>query len=444
MNAVTGNTNGCGCGCAGQCTCDSQCCELECLVRPNFFCGQLLTDADLAAMVTWTRSRLALARYRDGWGIACGLDLSCSAPDGAAACCGDQAAASGPAVYLNPGYAPDCCGNDLVVCEPLRVDLGSVCRPPDDPCKPHAAPAAAPAVAVSDATTGQADCMNPRLDDLFMVQLSLRYREDLAQGQRAMFRGPCSDDGPCQYARVLEQPCVHLEEVPMFQGRDDRSEEERWHDAFRNRLEREVAALGAAAVKGAGGMLQYIRRKPPYQLCYLEEMVCCLLTNETDTRKTASADLFRIGKLLLVDWLLRELRCPCTSCLPDEGVPLGRVIMRRSVVAGATKCSVVMIDQSAAHRRALRKDACRPIGVDTLDLAPYLWQPASALDQLRKRAMQFNVIEADVTDAGGLAAQLGTFAKTALTFDPESGGSLGVHLVKDIVGTERIAFFLNQ
>ena len=47
----------CGCGCGGWCGCDTRCCDLECLVRPNFFCGQLLTDADITALVDWTRSR---------------------------------------------------------------------------------------------------------------------------------------------------------------------------------------------------------------------------------------------------------------------------------------------------------------------------------------------------------------------------------------------------
>ena len=129
-------TSGGSCECGGACGCDSRCCELECLVRPNFFCGQLLTDVDLAAMVEWTRKRLALVRYRDGWGIACGLDLSCSDSSGGAACCDN--ATSGPAIYLSSGYAIDCCGNDLVVCEPMRVDLSSVCTAPDDPCNPRA------------------------------------------------------------------------------------------------------------------------------------------------------------------------------------------------------------------------------------------------------------------------------------------------------------------
>ena len=80
-------THDCGCGCGGRCGCETRCCDLECLVRPNFFCGQLLTDADLTAVVEWTRRRLVLSRYRDGWGIACGLHVSCAPLGGRAGCC---------------------------------------------------------------------------------------------------------------------------------------------------------------------------------------------------------------------------------------------------------------------------------------------------------------------------------------------------------------------
>ncbi len=48
--AATRTGTGCGCGCGGT----GRCCGIECLARPNFFCGQLLTDADLSAAVQWS------------------------------------------------------------------------------------------------------------------------------------------------------------------------------------------------------------------------------------------------------------------------------------------------------------------------------------------------------------------------------------------------------
>ena len=111
-------TKGCDCGVP---TCDGACCDLDCLVQPRFFCGQLLTDRDLTALLTWTQDKFRLSRYRDGWGVVCGLNVSC-----------DQ---ENPGhVIVEPGYALDCCGNDILVCEPARFDLSDACRREEDPC----------------------------------------------------------------------------------------------------------------------------------------------------------------------------------------------------------------------------------------------------------------------------------------------------------------------
>ena len=95
-------------------------CELECLTKPEFHCGQELTEDDLNALVRWTDRRLARVRYRDGWGVVCGLDL-CIDPR-----CPTR-------VRITPGYAITCCGDDLVLCDPACIDLRDYCP---DPCRP--------------------------------------------------------------------------------------------------------------------------------------------------------------------------------------------------------------------------------------------------------------------------------------------------------------------
>src|SRR3546814_5355105 len=95
-------------------------CELDCLVRPEFHCGQELTEDDLNALVRWTDRRLARVRYRDGWGVVCGLDL-CIDPH-----CPTR-------VTVSSGYAVDCCGDDLVLCDTGCIDLRDCCP---DPCLP--------------------------------------------------------------------------------------------------------------------------------------------------------------------------------------------------------------------------------------------------------------------------------------------------------------------
>src|SRR5258708_12558716 len=66
----------CGCGCTAH---EETCCGLDCLTKPRFFCGQLLTDQDMTALVAWTQNKLGLSRFRHEWGVGCCLDAR-SAP----------------------------------------------------------------------------------------------------------------------------------------------------------------------------------------------------------------------------------------------------------------------------------------------------------------------------------------------------------------------------
>jgi hypothetical protein len=112
------------------------CCELVCFERPTYFCGHLLTDADLNKEQWYFREKNKLYnRTLHGHGVVCGLRLTCE-PD----CCGG--------IRIGKGFAIDDCGNDLVVCEPMIVDVIGMLRdkgylveaPPADPCKPQESP----------------------------------------------------------------------------------------------------------------------------------------------------------------------------------------------------------------------------------------------------------------------------------------------------------------
>jgi hypothetical protein len=356
-------TKGCGCGCqsGGECvcTCATRCCDLDCLVRPNFFCGQMLTDADLGALVDWTRSRFSLTRYREGWGIACGLDVTCLAPGAQSTCCDDT---KGPSVYLQPGYAIDCCGTDLVVCEPMRVDLSAVCRQPNDPCLPQA-----PSIGALANQRQEEDCLRELTRGLFAVDLSLVYGETLAQSQRAMFRSGCSDDGASEYTRVLEAPTVRPTVKPLDAPAADAEAERRWEEELRRERERAWAAIRDASARGLEELLRYVRHHPPHKLCFLEELLCCL--SKAGHEKAREQESYRwIPIWLYLDWFMRQVDCPCFSCRSDDGVPLARVLMSRRILAGKTVCKVISIDTSERHRRLLHKDHCRPIRGGAIDL----------------------------------------------------------------------------
>ncbi len=99
------------CGCKPGRTCDG----LECLCRPRFFAGQLLTDDDLRRLDHYIVAKNRLHnRYLHGTGVVCGLEVVCSA-------CDDT-------VTVRPGFAIGPCGEDIVVCKDTSVDVGELIR----------------------------------------------------------------------------------------------------------------------------------------------------------------------------------------------------------------------------------------------------------------------------------------------------------------------------
>src|SRR5215831_10308518 len=132
----------CGCGGGGSCGCGGKGCSVceappEAYSRPQFFSGQLLTEDDLQSMVDYTVAKNRLHnRMLFGEGVACGLGVTQDVCE--------------PVRHLTvrPGYAIDCCGNDIVVpCEAtldvvqlvrdlrartLGKDCGDPCPPLDD------------------------------------------------------------------------------------------------------------------------------------------------------------------------------------------------------------------------------------------------------------------------------------------------------------------------
>jgi hypothetical protein len=88
-------------------TCGGQ----ECFERPRYFCGQLLTDKDLDAAQRYVIEKNKLHnRYLVGSGVVCGLAVRCVPCDKCT-------------VTIEPGYAIDCCGNDIVLCEPAPFNV---------------------------------------------------------------------------------------------------------------------------------------------------------------------------------------------------------------------------------------------------------------------------------------------------------------------------------
>src|SRR5256885_14881360 len=116
-------TRGCGCGgsCAGQCGGTCGCTSagvagLSAYVRPRFFGGMLLTEDDLQAIDDYTVAKRRLTnRHMFGPGVVCGLEVDCDP-------------CKPGWLTVAPGYALDCCGNDIVVGCPEKVDALALLR----------------------------------------------------------------------------------------------------------------------------------------------------------------------------------------------------------------------------------------------------------------------------------------------------------------------------
>jgi hypothetical protein len=108
---------GSGCGCGGACGSGmGPNLTATAFVRPRFFAGQLLTEDDLSALIAYTTAKDRLHnRYLFGAGVVWGLWVSCDP-------CG------GGGVTVQPGYALDCCGNDLVLPCAAPLDVNAMIR----------------------------------------------------------------------------------------------------------------------------------------------------------------------------------------------------------------------------------------------------------------------------------------------------------------------------
>ena len=109
---------GCGgkCGGSGQCSCSCGSCQSQVYARPQFFAGQLLTEDDLQSLTDYVVGKNRLHnRFLFGDGVVCGLTVTCPPCE------------TGH-VVVNPGYALDCCGNDIVVTCPKELDINQMVR----------------------------------------------------------------------------------------------------------------------------------------------------------------------------------------------------------------------------------------------------------------------------------------------------------------------------
>ena len=147
-------------------------------VRPRFFNGMNITREDLETQLRYLRLKNQLQRRADGDGVVWGLGLG----------------RDGNSVCVQPGYAVDCCGNDLVVTSIYKVEAATLLSDP----------------AVCNLITGKQQCMS----------LLLEYVECPEQARPIHGGDPCSNAAAgCEMSRVRETVRLRLVPTRDYQPR---------------------------------------------------------------------------------------------------------------------------------------------------------------------------------------------------------------------------------
>jgi hypothetical protein len=387
----------------------------------------MVTDQDFNALAEWVDRKSALQRFLHGWGIVCGLEITLDPCDSMSLC-------------ISAGYAIDCCGRDLVVCDPICLSLSSqYCSEAKDPCSTLQTAASPETSAVTPSPGPGADY--GVADGIFTwVNIYARYDEQLDRPQRQPSSSSCSPDASvCQYTRVRQVPQICTQAAALVSSASADVEADADDARYRTQvkailedLKRPENAGSAAAVRGylAGA---YKRRFGGLHhfafLSALAEKVPGALPGSD------SASNGRLAFWLLLDWTLSHAAA-CAQCDDVAGVPLARVLVRKDPETRA--CSIVHIDPDAPWRRPLATSTA-PLGAERL--TPYLWRPVDAgmSAVLEKLGITRTEIDQSQLSFGQVEA-----AFAPVTFWKAPGDTITARTVKFPTDQERIALFQKQ
>lgn len=414
MDPRGGSKKSGGCGCGGG----SECCEIECLVQPRFFCGQLLADQDLTALVDWVKAKSALVRFRDGWGVACGLEVTCADKGG---------------ITVKPGYAVDCCGRDVLLCEPKTLPLPDCWQYGEDRCSPLPSQPPQPPTKFDHGPI----VMNVE-EQVFDIYL--RYSESQSDSRSALGRGGCGGEAGCEYSRVNEGAELYCVPVPEpCTGPPDPLKA--WEDEYRSGLER-VRREVSAAQQSLEGLIAYLRDHPPSTFCFLREWLCSLRSQQFPPVRLAQAAAW-----IVQDWRIAHLSKGCSSCGPDSGIRLARVWVGRS--GDSDRFTTLYIKSKPPYRRLLSRDDFRE-SREKYSLAPLVWEnPVVAKAALAQRNIAITIQHMAIEQVGLTNGAAGAPFQEWITWAQPSEVVLAPPLVAisvedPICGEPRIVHFKPQ
>lgn len=367
-----------GCGASGGCgrsessqpchCCDvPETCDLECLERPLFTAGMVLSDTDLTALVDWTDARVGLHRHRGGWGVVCGLDVHCD-PDRPGS------------VVVEPGYAVDCCGHDIVLCEAESVDLTGCCAvrsPCDEPAREPGN------TRDPDHTRGpdtSASPLPPPRDpcgdvvvDVVLSQLVSPAVPELAEACSCGCDRGCDSDSRIVPTRLREGALVEPVRVPFPRSDPMRDAAERAQAAYHacHDIVRHWVEAGEKADASRDDVVAWLRERVVDPPCDWWDRTCAELDG-ADGPTQVEEVMVRALLDLVIACRHRLLRRPCGRCDTDR-VGLARVWLRRVEDTHGTTCVVTRVDAYRPHRRELGPDT-RPVPSGAEDLGDFVWQ----------------------------------------------------------------------
>ena len=158
----------------------------EPLLRLRYFPGQLMTADDMRAEQEFLLKKARRHnRFLHGWGVTCGLDVRLPAPvpgtpEGQIPTC---------KLWVCPGYAVSPQGDDILVEEPVQIDLCTGRLEPEPCCEPWPCPPVF--------TPG-----NRR--DTAQLWLAIRAAECLTRPVRIPVAACGCDETACDYSRISE------------------------------------------------------------------------------------------------------------------------------------------------------------------------------------------------------------------------------------------------
>jgi hypothetical protein len=328
---------------------DSNARAVATIVRPRFFAGQLLSDLNLTGLTDWTRDRLALVRYRHGWGVVCGLDVW-------------SPACNRSLLTVGAGYAVSCGGDDLFVAGDLSFDLTQVSQ--------GQAVVTDTSGAACVVIEGASPSPNPPDDPFFHIpadqlrkfDIYLRALATNSTPQPAPRRGSCcSDATACNYTQSLEDvelvaltatdppPPSPLPSTPPTPYNLWKSGFQAWTDDITTFLGKfpDPSNVSDAAAQALADRITAKARHFPFLAAWLEESPL--------SKDRLLATLF----WLVIDeraTLLAKLSWGCSSCKDIPGVPLARVWLQVQTSAVQPSCQILAVSTGMPYRRPIHAD----------------------------------------------------------------------------------------